>query len=74
MKIITDLFGYRPDCETIPLQVDRYKKEWLELEPFLDHDEARREVFWKIDDPIINVYSEWQVQVPVFQAFFAIDC
>ncbi|MCJ1431809.1 hypothetical protein MMC27_001164 [Xylographa pallens] len=40
------------------VQVDRYKKEWLEWRSRMDDGTFLRSFFWRIDDPTINVYPK----------------
>ena len=57
--ISQELLGRDPRRANAPiqLQVDRYKDEWLYWEMhYMDPVEFMREVFWKIDDAIINIY------------------
>ena len=61
-EILAD-YGIDADTRTVVLQVDRYKREPIEMRPNMNQDEFRREVLWKIDDPIINVYGDEQVRV-----------
>ncbi|MCJ1377377.1 hypothetical protein MMC17_000472 [Xylographa soralifera] len=40
------------------VQVDRYKKEWLEWRSKMDDETFLRSFLWRIDDPTINVYPK----------------
>ncbi|MCJ1389724.1 hypothetical protein MMC18_002581 [Xylographa bjoerkii] len=40
------------------VQVDRYKKEWLEWTSGMDDATFLRKFLWRIDDPIINIYPK----------------
>ena len=40
------------------VQVDRYKREWLEWSSRMNDQTFLRDLIWKIDDPTINVYPK----------------
>ena len=40
------------------VQVDRYKREWLDWRSRMDDGTFLRSFLWRIDDPTINVYPK----------------
>ena len=59
--ISRDLLGFSPDQVggppyTVKIQVDRFKGEWLVWRHGMTISAFERDILWKIDNPVINIY------------------
>ena len=57
------------------VQVDRYKKEWLDWTSRMDDASFIRNFLWRIDDPTINVYPKnWVSYCLIYPRATSTDC